>query len=258
MNFHEDGYEAPASTNENYFKPKDGSNRVRVLSSPITGWQEFVDNHPVRSKGKEKPANMGPDTKFFWAMLIWDYEDRKIKIWNCDKRSIQKSIDALVENPTWGSPFYYDLIITRTGTDNRTRYTVMPNPHNQVDKSVEQAFWSKPCFLGKIWTGEDPWASYAGTPTQGVFGTRPVSVVPQEKPKNMATNAQLMELEDLIVDCAPGYSDEVLAKLRKAPYNAQRFEDVTSEVMAKIIEKTKLAKDEYQAILAGQSEEVPF
>lgn len=158
-------YKVPSSPS-NYFKFEDGENMFRVLSSAIVGWEYWTQgNKPVRSRTmfEETPQDIKLDKdnnptkiKHFWAFVVWDYKDRRIKILEISQKSIQDGIKALVDNKKWGNPKKYDISVTRQGEGFDTSYTVMPNPHEDVNFEISQAFDSKKINLEALYTGGDP------------------------------------------------------------------------------------------------------
>lgn len=48
------GYEAPKSSNF-YMKLQDGENKIRILTQPILGWEDWIENKPFRYRMENKP-----------------------------------------------------------------------------------------------------------------------------------------------------------------------------------------------------------
>jgi hypothetical protein len=115
-------YEVPVSTGGNYFKKKEGANRLRMISHVVTGYSYWTDDKKcIRSQKpiKGTPSDIGSDqdgkqnkVKHFWACLVWDYADSKIKIWEIEQATIQTKIANLALNDEWGDPREYDLLVT--------------------------------------------------------------------------------------------------------------------------------------------------
>ena len=261
MSFLPENYEAPRSVNLNYLKLQEGPNRLRILSAPILGWEDWQDKQPVRYRMEQKPDTSFDNSKpmkHFWAMVVYNFDLKCIQIWHVTQASIRKTLEGFVKNLAWGAPYYYNICITKEGQDKDTKYQVMPEPHSPIGSLVEHEFLSRPCWLNALFTNDDPFERQAGSPTPGIFGERPASVVPAPVVQKLATNSQLMELHDLLADCEPGYEDYLMVTLRKAPYNAARFEDVKEDIMVRVIEKTKVARDQYQADFKKQQQDLPF
>lgn len=130
-----------------YFKPKQGQNKILIVGDAVTGYEYWTTaDKPVRSKEKfdetpdvkirqVKNATTGqmedkPDTqRFFWALPVYDFEDKAYKIWQVTQKSIRESLSSLQENADWGNPVgTYTINITRKGENLTTEYTVMANP----------------------------------------------------------------------------------------------------------------------------------
>lgn len=161
-------YQAPERTSGGqYFKPKDGANRIRLLSSPIVGYSYWTpDNKPKRSK--QHPGNPSdrrlndqgkPDPiKFFWALIIWDYGSQQVCIWEFTQGSIQRAIENLNDSDEWGDPREYDLTIKRSGTGLETEYAVIPSPPKAVAADIKAAYEACGINLTALFRGENPFA----------------------------------------------------------------------------------------------------
>jgi len=159
--FPDDGYKIPVTSN--YLnKIPEGETTFRVLSPAIVGYEYFSnDNKPVRSKlmFEEIPADMKSDSRInhFWAFVIWNYGAERVQIYEITQKTIQTSIKALIDNEKWGSPFGYDITITRKGTTmNDTEYTVMPNPHTKIDSKIKEIVDKTNINLEALYIGDDP------------------------------------------------------------------------------------------------------
>lgn len=180
MNFLPHDYVAPKGSSDNYMKIQDGENRFRILSSPIVGWEDWLDNKPIRFQMDEKPkASIDPKKplRHFWAMIVWDYSDEKIKILQITQAGIRKPIKAYSDDKDWGAPFFYDLKVIRSGQKTDTEYSVMAVPGTPTPKHIRDAFYAKPIRLEALFQGDDPFAPGWDSYTDGVF----------EKPKQEPT-----------------------------------------------------------------------
>ena len=158
-------YKIPSTSN--YMKFQEGENTFRILSSAITGYEYWSqDKKPVRSKEawENIPSDAQLDDKgnprmnHFWAMVIYNYDAKRIQILELTQKGIMKYIQSLVNNPRWGSPKGYDLVVTRSGSGFDTEYSTIANPHSEVDEAVMQKYQSMNVDLEKLFTGEDPFA----------------------------------------------------------------------------------------------------
>ena len=157
-----DDYETPA-TQSNYMKFKQGENRFRILGEPIFGWIGWKTNgeerRPFRFHREEKPVTTDFDKQrvnFFWAIIVWNYNEEAIQILDITQFSIQKAIEALARNAKWGPPYDYDITVTRKGESLQTEYAVMPDPKTPVAKEIMEALIQKPINLNALYDGEDP------------------------------------------------------------------------------------------------------
>lgn len=163
-------YISPKS-NSGYTKLENGTTKIRILSMPVIGWEEWIDNKPVRYKMEDKPDfwrdSLRPG-KHFWAMLVWNYQANQIQIFHITQGSIRKAIESLSKDPDWMAPYFYDIKITREGEGLKTKYTVNPLPHKPVSDEIQKAFENCPCNLDALFTGEDPFG-FSDTFTNGIF-----------------------------------------------------------------------------------------
>lgn len=141
--FFEKDYKVP--TTSNYMKLVEGSNKFRILSSSIVGYEYFsTENKPVRSREPfDETPNMKPDGRVnhFWAFLVWNYGAERIQILEISQKSIQNQMKDYIDNSDWGNPINtYDFTIKRTGTGkNDTAYSVMPSPKSETKPEITEA-----------------------------------------------------------------------------------------------------------------------
>lgn len=159
-----DSYEVPQKAG-NYMKLKDGENRFRILTSPILGYewweQDGETRKPVRVRMNDKIVTTpeSEKAKHFWAMAVYNYNQEAIQILEITQATIQKAIKALAKDSDWGSPLGYDLVVTRSGKELNTEYTVNPKPAKELDKTVAEKFKKTSINLNALYDGEDPFAS---------------------------------------------------------------------------------------------------
>lgn len=152
------GYEVPKSE-ASYMKLAPGDNKFRALSKPIVGWCDWKDKKPFRFPMDKKPAqpfDPKQDIKHFWAMVVWDYNAKKIAILEIDKKGIQNAMQALALNPDWGSPTNYDITINKSGSGMETKYATTPTPPKPVHEKIAQLYASTPVNLNALFEGKDP------------------------------------------------------------------------------------------------------
>jgi len=166
--FLDSGYEVPKGPS-NYAKLEVGENKFRILSKALVGWEYFNnDQKPVRIEGAPQPHvdkklikldKYGKqDLKHFWAMIVWNYNAKSIQILTITQSSIQNRIKELAQSSDWGSPYKYDITITKKGSGKETEYTVTPSPHKELPDEAKEAYKSKPCNIRALLNGTDPFA----------------------------------------------------------------------------------------------------
>jgi hypothetical protein len=144
MSFLPKDYKDPGQTSS-YLKLKEGNTKIRMLGDPILGWEYWVEDEkrkPFRVRdfkdipeANRSPADKKNAAKFFWAMLVWNYNDSKAQIFEITQVGIRRTIENLNKDEAWGDPKNYDLSITRTGEGMDTEYTVVPTPPKAFDKT---------------------------------------------------------------------------------------------------------------------------
>jgi len=174
MDFLPDDYQIPVEAG-NYMKFKDDENIFRVLSSPILGYEYWIDTEdgkrqPIRKTMTEIiDISKVPDPseiKHFWALVVYNYKASynsvkkeyigKVQILEITQKSIQKTMRALAGNPKWGNPRDYDLVVSKTGQKLETRYTVTPDPKAPLDPKIKKQYESMTINLEALFEGLDP------------------------------------------------------------------------------------------------------
>lgn len=161
MEFLPQDYQAPKA-NSGYMKIQDGENKIRILSRPILGWEDWQEKKPFRYHMDEKPAKPYDPAKpirHFWAFIVWNYNEQEIQILEITQATIRKSIEALCKDSDWGAPYFYDIKITKKGEMTTTEYSVNPIPHRSLDPVIIQAFKEKPCQLHALFDAQDPFST---------------------------------------------------------------------------------------------------
>lgn len=169
MKFLPKDYEAP-KTEGNYFKFKKGTNTFRILSPAVVGFEYWTKaNKPVR--GTEaweevpedaKRAENGSFQKHFWAFIVYNYDLKKPQIMEITQRTIQDAIEAYVENPKWGDPTKYDIVVKATGDGLEREYTIIAEPHTPAPEAdishinLDALFYSEDPFTSTTKLGDSP------------------------------------------------------------------------------------------------------
>lgn len=180
MSFLPDNYEVPLS-NSSYMKFKDGENRLRILSVPIFGWEDWtVLKKPIRFRMNakpDKPVDPLKPIKHFWAMIVWNYGTSKIEILEVTQVSILKRFDALSRDSDWGDPFKYDIKVFRSEEKGIVKYVVNPCPAKDVTPEVKEAFAATPIDLEELFRSGDPFKSSPEYHTKAFWEVVPVAPV---------------------------------------------------------------------------------
>ena len=163
-NFLPDGYKIP--TKDKYMRWKEGINRFRALTSPILGWEYWneVDGKrkPIRKRMNEDlhsadiqdPENV----KHFWALVVWNYQEDLVQVLEITQKGIQRSLRALAKSKDWGTPFDYDVVVTREGEGFDTSYETQAMPKKPLDKKIQAKFEKMEINLEALFDAGDPFA----------------------------------------------------------------------------------------------------
>ncbi len=154
-----------------YTKIEDGENRLRILSEIITGnlyWTGDIrkneERKPVRKRDNEE-INMGElgygkygddEVRTFVACVVWNYQTKKIEVFETDKFSILRELWDLEQDIDWGDLRNYDVSISKTGQNKETRYKVNPKPGKPVAPEITEALKNKPINLEALFDGGNP------------------------------------------------------------------------------------------------------
>lgn len=164
-----------ASVGNYMSKFQDGQNRIRILTEPVTGYLYWLDangnivprNEMAGKGGKPMRAKEYDDftveqrsaMKGFAAMVVWNYQAKKIQILEVKQVGILNSLEALALSKSWGDVTTFDIIITRTKTGpNPTdvEYSVMPEPKEELSKEILSEYENSNINLEALFKGEDP------------------------------------------------------------------------------------------------------
>lgn len=249
-----ENYESPTSSN-NYFKPKEGENRIRILSRPILGWEDWKDNKPVRFRMDNKPLKQNDPKRpirHFWSFIVFNYVTETIQIMHVTQGTIRKSIEGLCKDKDWGAPFLYDIKINKAGEGMDTEYAINPVPHKPVESYIIASFKDKPCNLDCLFTGGDPF-SLQDDITPLAIDEKPIS---QEKEStHKISSAQMEDLNFLFLGCSRDYKNELMESLSNMSPPINDFSDLPLD----LFDRLKIAlKKNYDAHQKRLNSEVPF
>jgi len=174
MSFLPTEYDVPVKPGK-YMKFQDGENRLRILTSPILGWEWWTDaDGVVKEKGDkirkgDKPVRVpmggkidesaAETARHFWAMKVWNYKDEMVQVLEVTQASIQKPLKALAKDEDWGSPVNYDIVVSKSGEGLDTEYSVTPKPAKKMDEAIKELCDNTSVNLEALFDGEDPFTS---------------------------------------------------------------------------------------------------
>lgn len=260
MSFLPENYQAPKQASY-YLKLMEGENRIRIMSKPIIGWEDWQDKKPMRFRMDQKPnkpVDSKKPIKHFWAFIVFNYNEEEIQIMQVSQATVRKSLEALCRDSDWGSPYAYDIKITKKGEGVDTEYAVNPVPHKTIDPYLVACFSERPINLEALFTGEDPfskqWTKEHLTPladhntgNENAFSSPASKVLPFKDEK--VTKEQALHLTQLFVELPEEFKKQVHDFMQKQ--KIEKYEDMTTATYERvlkqaIVEKGKLpgGKDE--------------
>lgn len=246
MSFLPQDYKSPSSSN-NYMKLQEGENRIRILSKPILGWEDWEDKKPVRYRLNEKPAkSIDPKkpVKHFWAFIVFNCNAEEIQIMQVTQATIRKSLEALCKDKDWGDPYFYDIKINKSGEGVDTEYTVNPVPHKPVDPYIVKCFNEKKCNLEALFMNADPfsseWKDYTPLAADGTTPKTTDNFIPKE---------EVAELKKIIDECPEDYKKKLMATLEQQflVTSLDHLDTIPMEAFTKLKKAALSKKEGYKA-----------
>lgn len=152
----------------NYLRFIKGENRFRIMCPPILGYEWWKEKDGAR---KPIRVRMGvkinieevddPESiKHFWAMVVYNYDLKKIQILEITQKGIQRTLRSLSKDSDWGTPVQtYDIVVTRTGDGMETKYEARPKPKSKMDEGIVQLYKDMNINLDALYDGADPFSS---------------------------------------------------------------------------------------------------
>jgi hypothetical protein len=169
MSFLPTDYQTPETPTNYLNKFEEGKTRIRILSSAIVGYELWVDRKPIRrlsdTEFTNDQLNKSDISTFtgkkklpehFWAFAAYDYKNKKIVIAIIKQKTVQQGISSLIDDPEWGSPFEYDIEVTKVKEEKKTKYSVTPKPHKALDKAIKEEYEGMKINLKALYEGADP------------------------------------------------------------------------------------------------------
>lgn len=245
-----ENYEAPRSGGY-YMKIQQGENKIRILSKPIIGWEDWgLDNKPIRfayDKRPEKAIKSDKPIRHFWAFVVWNYAEEAIQILQVTQAGIRKGIETLCNDADWGAPYFYDIKIIKTGEELKTKYQVNPLPHKAIGENVVQAFKDRPVYLEALFVNEDPFAAHWPKKTQlmATMENSPKESVFQPKANDVISIDQANELNAILMTCDSAYKRSVMETLSRAPLNVKEIKDLPVSYYEKVKNAALRKRDEF-------------
>ena len=166
-------------------KFSDGKNRFRVLSDAIVGWEGWKNNKPFRHEGavcKIKPEdvdlnqNGNPNINYFWAMVVWNYAEKRIQTLEITQKTVMSVLKDLEESADWGDLKGYDVEVGRVKVGDKTQYTTVAIPPKPLSDEIKKAYGETKVDLQKLFTGEYPIDEKVPYPTNENAGDDALSV----------------------------------------------------------------------------------
>src|SRR3990167_4285809 len=144
----------------NYLKFNKPETTFRILDEPIMGTLGWFNRKPIRKRIGEainvSEVDDPSEIKYFWAMPVFDYEDKEIKILEITQKSILKAIKSYANDEDYGNPTGYDIKVTGTGEGLERRYLVTPKPPKKLDPAIIQLYKDMEINLDALFDGDDP------------------------------------------------------------------------------------------------------
>jgi len=238
-------YEAPKSSNF-YMKLQEGENKIRILSKPILGWEDWIENKPIRYRMENKPKKSFDPQKplrHFWSIIVWNYSEEQIQILHLTQATIRNSIEALCHDEVWGAPFFYDIKIIKKGEKTSTEYLVNPLPHKPLHPYVIECFNTRPCNLEAIFENGDPfsseWAQEQYTP--GIL-----KQIDSEN-HNLVPKEEIEKLKAIFAACSLDYQKNLL-HLLKYSKGIDKLDDLPPSLFEIVRKGIIKERDKYQHV----------
>jgi len=137
-------YELPESERTGYFKPKDGANKIRIVSEIMDYGSHFIKeekkSHICLGAETCKYCKSGDRPKLRYLCWIIDRSDSSIKLYEFG-HSIIKQLLGLAKDEDYRFETLppYDITITKKGANLDTEYTVIAARNNTPITEEEQA-----------------------------------------------------------------------------------------------------------------------
>ena len=158
----------------NYVKLLEGENKFRIVGDiddtppgfivGMVGWttNDEGQRRPVRyTTGESVPQTFDEKPKECFAMLVWNYAEKRIQILELTQAGLKDKLIKLDADADWGDPRKYDISIMRDGQGLETSYVMTPKPHKKRGEEINAAVKAMKVNLNALFTGDDPFAEEA-------------------------------------------------------------------------------------------------
>jgi len=177
MSFFPEGYEIP--TENRYMRFEEGRNKFRILAGFDAENKKAImgTEYWVTVEGRRKPRRLRinetvsiveleiddrtgdlEQPKHFWAMPVYNHQERKIQILEITQSTIKRGIKNIVSDEDWGNPRDYDLVVTKNKIGEKIEYSVNATPHKPLDEAILKEFEEMSLNLEALFEGKDPFA----------------------------------------------------------------------------------------------------
>lgn len=137
--------------------------KLRVLSEPIV-WRVDRDRswdkpQPIRTKEKQAPLNPWDEKnqpKPFWALAVYNHNDKKVQVWDITQVTIMRAIETLAEDEDFGDPTLYDIKVLKKKIGDKTEYNVAWLAKSDLSEEAMAIINSTPCNLNALYGSGDP------------------------------------------------------------------------------------------------------
>lgn len=159
-------YKTPEAAGD-YVKLAKWTTKLRILSKPIMGHLERVEEKWDDGKTKRKPLRYPMDKKpkksssadwfkHFWCFVVWNYECDRLQVWEVTQRSIMWFIQALLQDEDYRDVYSYDIKVNKEWDGMETKYSILPGKAAPIDPIIAEEYMTAGIELEKLFEGWHP------------------------------------------------------------------------------------------------------
>ena len=168
-----EGYKEPS--NNPYMKFTAGSNRFRILGPAKVGY-EYWTRKTIDGIEKDVPIKVTKEESiplaevitdkygkiaiyYFWAFPVYNFNEERIQILQIKQKSVREGMQKSLGNKMWGNavPGEYTFDVNQgKKADGKPEYSVIPEPKEELDKSIVEKFNSMNIDMDVWMAGKDP------------------------------------------------------------------------------------------------------